>query len=233
LPLQTLDTPFPDKNRAAIVGVILILSLLFLYLLLGQKLFGLAEVDASAMFVSRMYYWACLVFIWLYSLKVEKQNLLLWKEHKHPFLLYVVHIALLIIVLVVAMLILQIFLQKIGFNTRSKLLSALINIFRVNRPLILFTAATAGIVEELIFRGYLLPRLTNMFKSPVFACVISSVLFGLMHASYGTVANVAGPFIISLVLSVHYSKFRNIKALIITHFLWDYVLILLSLQRPQ
>lgn len=38
-----------------------------------------------------------------------------------------------------------------------------------------------GISEELIFRGYLLPRLEAVLKSPINALVISAILFNVMH----------------------------------------------------
>lgn len=38
-----------------------------------------------------------------------------------------------------------------------------------------------GLPEELIFRGYLLPRLESVLKNPINAMVIVSILFNIMH----------------------------------------------------
>jgi hypothetical protein len=80
---------------------------------------------------------------------------------------------------------------------------------------------TAGVTEELIFRVYLLQRLELLLKNSYLAIFISTVLFALLHISYGTISNVTGPFIIGLVFAIHYWKYRNIKFIIIFHFIWD------------
>lgn len=44
---------------------------------------------------------------------------------------------------------------------------------------------TAGVCEELLYRGYLIWYL-EQFAGPIVAVVVSSVVFGLAHAGYGT-----------------------------------------------
>ena len=92
-----------------------------------------------------------------------------------------------------------------------------------NYPLLIFTCLTAGITEELVFRGYLMPRLQLFFKNNYASIVISSLLFGLMHVGYGTIFQVVGSMMIGLVFAIHYQKFRNIKILIFCHFFWDFM----------
>lgn len=105
--------------------------------------------------------------------------------------------------------------------------------FKNNIPLILFTSITAGITEELLFRGYLIPRLEIIVKKTYLSILISSILFGLIHYSYDTLIQVIGPFSIGLVLALHYQKYRNIKILIICHFLWDLMSILIKTSQLQ
>lgn len=90
-----------------------------------------------------------------------------------------------------------------------------------------FTALTAGVTEEFIFRGYLQPRLTVIFKNPYAAIILSSLLFGLLHFKYGTLANVIGPIFIGLIFSLYYWKYRNLTVLILCHFLWDLISLLI------
>ena len=97
-------------------------------------------------------------------------------------------------------------------------------------PLKFFIAFTAGVVEEFIFRGYLLPRLQLFFSSKHWPIVIGAILFGLAHFRYGTIMNVAGPIILGLIVGYHYQKYRNIKVLIITHFLYDFVVLAMQFQ---
>jgi membrane protease YdiL (CAAX protease family) len=120
------------------------------------------------------------------------------------------------------------------FKTESEKLNNLIAIFREHHLLLVFTALTAGITEELMFRAYLIPKLQILFKSAYAPPILSSVFFGFLHVGYGTALNVAGPMVIGLVFGFHYMKYRNIKILMIAHFLWDYGLLLLKLHvTPQ
>jgi uncharacterized protein len=48
-------------------------------------------------------------------------------------------------------------------------------------------SATAGICEELVFRGFLIPTLEMMLGSVAVATILSSVVFGLLHSYQGTV----------------------------------------------
>jgi len=48
-------------------------------------------------------------------------------------------------------------------------------------PLALFV----GVYEEIVFRGFLLGRLVTLTRSLVLACVISAVIFGLLHFYQG------------------------------------------------
>jgi len=103
----------------------------------------------------------------------------------------------------------------------SKLAPRLAIFFRKYPFLLVFTALTAGVTEELVFRGYLQPRLELLFKNPYWAIVISSLIFGLAHIMYGTVKNVIDPFFIGLGLAIYYWRYRNIKVAMVFHFLWD------------
>jgi membrane protease YdiL (CAAX protease family) len=116
-------------------------------------------------------------------------------------------------------------------ETSSKLLEY-VGLFKNNVPLLIFTALTAGVTEELIFRGYMQPRLEKAFNSPVLAIIITSFLFALLHAAYGTVTQFLVPWFIGALFSIFYSKYRNIKILILCHFLVD-MLSLLALTFHQ
>ncbi|WP_194140249.1 CPBP family intramembrane glutamic endopeptidase [Flavobacterium hungaricum] len=101
-------------------------------------------------------------------------------------------------------------------------------LFKKSYFLLFFTCVTAGITEELIFRGYLLPRLEIVLKNKISAIVLSSILFGLMHIGYGTLLHIIGPTVIGLVFAFQYEKYRNIKILILCHFLWDLLILTLK-----
>src|SRR5262249_10278335 len=54
--------------------------------------------------------------------------------------------------------------------------------------LLLVLALSIGLGEELLMRGYLIPRLERIVKSKVWAIVISSMFFGCWHMPSGIVA---------------------------------------------
>jgi len=106
------------------------------------------------------------------------------------------------------------------------------DVFKSNYWLMTFTCITAGITEELVFRAYLMPRIQALVKGPYVAIIGSSIVFGLFHIGYGTVMNVVGPFVIGIIFSIYYYNYRNIRVLILSHFLWDYILLLLKTTQP-
>ncbi|MFV5702790.1 lysostaphin resistance A-like protein [Flavobacterium sp. XS2P12] len=106
-------------------------------------------------------------------------------------------------------------------------------LFKNNIFLILFTSITAGVSEELIFRGYLIPRLEILLKNTRVAILTSSILFGLIHYSYGSLIQIIGPIFIGLVFALHYKKYKNIKILIMCHFLWDLLVLLNKTSQLQ
>lgn len=81
-------------------------------------------------------------------------------------------------------------------------------------PLILLVSATAGIGEELLFRGVLLTALLAAFEAlrprwalwrraptwapAVAASLVQALVFAFIHAGYGTWTHVAGPFAFGL-----------------------------------
>ena len=226
-----LNKKAETKNIIGIVGILL---LLFCLSLIGSNAFlnlpGLQKLNETIYFVSRLLNWACLLLLLLYVSKIEKQSLLIWREKKYQFLSYFISIIGIFIILIVGGFIIQILLSLMGYNAKSAMLFEIVALLKINKPLLVFTALTAGIVEELIFRGYMLPRLANIFKSPFLGIAVSSILFGLLHYKYGTIFNVVVPIFIGAVFAYYYWKYRNIKVLIFCHFLWDLVSLFLILR---
>ncbi|WP_066051994.1 CPBP family intramembrane glutamic endopeptidase [Robertmurraya korlensis] len=87
-----------------------------------------------------------------------------------------------------------------------------------------YVSWTAGITEEVIYRGFLLIALTQMFPSHSLwlTIILSGVMFGLAHTYQGFV-NVIKTSLFGLVFSILYIGLGSIVPLIILHFLIDYV----------
>jgi membrane protease YdiL (CAAX protease family) len=81
---------------------------------------------------------------------------------------------------------------------------------------------TAGICEEILFRGYALERLQLFTKNIWVAGLIGTVAFTLAHVPrYGFAPDLIGVFLIAAVLSTVYIWRRNIAGCIVLHWLID------------
>src|SRR6185295_14718186 len=56
---------------------------------------------------------------------------------------------------------------------------------------ILLLSISTGIVEELLARGYLIPRLEQLFRSCWLSVLISSLVFGIFHLRGGNYLGMA------------------------------------------
>jgi membrane protease YdiL (CAAX protease family) len=75
---------------------------------------------------------------------------------------------------------------------------------------------TAGICEEIVFRGYLQRQLAAMTGRPVIAILVQAILFGIGHAYEGPGA-VADIVVIGLILGGLAAWRGNIRAAILVH----------------
>jgi len=215
------------RQTIILAGIFLSVVLVLFVTLLFNPLLKLTDTnDSTIFFFSRLFYWICLIFIFIYSIKVEKQKLLIWTEKKYS----IPHILILIIVTILIMiagLVILILISKLFHYTGDQKSREIVQILHHNKLLLVFTSLTAGITEELICRGYILTRLQLFFKKAYMPIIISSLFFGIAHISYDSIPKIIGAFFIGLVFGYHYQKYRNIKILIVIHFIWDLTLLLI------
>lgn len=117
-------------------------------------------------------------------------------------------------------------LQDVSKATQRSILTLLGGTFK---PLIGFVTAgalavAAGLGEEMLFRGVLQYELLNMLDSQFFALVISSVVFGALHAVTPLYAVLA--FLASLYFGWMYLSTGNLAVPIATHAFYDWVAVL-------
>ncbi|MDH6254078.1 membrane protease YdiL (CAAX protease family) [Chryseobacterium sp. H1D6B] len=209
------------------LGILLTFGLLALAMLYSVAvinfLTGTVIFNADKFFYSRIILWIVLLLIFLYSLLIEKNSMLIWEDKKYSLPFYIGAVLLLYLICFVGGGILN---GIITFITHEKMSSKLIqlqSIFKNNYFLIFATCITAGVVEELLMRGYIQPRIEKIYNSPFLGILISALLFGILHSTYGTVGQIAVPFFIGLVFAVFYKRYSNIKILIICHFMYDFI----------
>jgi len=96
----------------------------------------------------------------------------------------------------------------------------------------LLIAFVIGIYEELLFRGFLMPRLRRATGSWIHAVIISSAIFTALHALEQTAPAVVVVAILSLTFSTVTIWRRSIIPAIVAHALFDFSqFMVLSMQR--
>ena len=92
---------------------------------------------------------------------------------------------------------------------------------------------TAGICEEIIFRGYLLRQLTAWTRSPIAAIFIAALLFGSVHLYEGAAAILPlAALAVVYGFVVRFCK-GDLRAVIVAHTLQDCIVAFLVLARPH
>lgn len=213
--------------------IFIILTILFGYFgvyYVVSSLFHLDKYSFEGFLFSRIIQWIILILIYIYITKYLNEPFFFWKNQSIKWYLYLL-LPLLIFVsyAFISSLIHQLKLDQ----TDSKVMHRLVLLLSNNFYLVIFTCITAGVVEELIFRGILQPLFVKIFNNKLVGILLSSLLFGLMHAGYGTLMNVIGPFIFGIIAAILYQRHKNIGVLILAHFLIDFLSITLNLTNSK
>ena len=211
------------REILGIIGVLLVMYLISNYSnTVLPKVFDLEKPNAPIFFYNRLLLWGGLLLFFLYVKFYLKEKFLPWKEEKLSILHTIISVILLLVVLLVGFVGLVLFIQSLDIPTQGERLEGK-GILYQNIPLMIFFAFTAAVLEELLFRGYILPTITKLTNSMWLGIGISSVLFGLMHLSYGTLHQVVIPIYFAIIFSTYYAKYRNLKIIMFCHFVWNLV----------
>ena len=123
-------------------------------------------------------------------------------------------------------------LHEAGLSSPSKLPSFLLATGHFKLALAVLLVIVVAVVEETIFRGYLILRLQSATRSPWAAVLLSSSVFALGHGYEGT-AGVLSIFCLGAVLALIYLWRKSLIAPMIIHFLIDFSgIVLAGLQKP-
>lgn len=213
-----------SKYSVGIVFTFVLLTLTMMYVSpLTNFVWGTKYMTANKFFFTRLVLWVVLFLVFLYNYFIEKNSFFIWKEKKYGLPFYVGAVLTLYFICLFGGATISIILNKISSETLSNKLIKLTALFKNNYPLIVTVCLTAGVVEELLMRGYIQPRLEKIYNCPIVGIVVSALLFGILHLTYGTLAQVIVPFFIGIVFSLFYKKYSNLKILIICHFMYDFI----------
>jgi len=85
-----------------------------------------------------------------------------------------------------------------------------------------------SIGEEVFFRGFLLEKIDS-FAGKNIAIIVTAILFGLAHMSYGKLYPVIMPMIMGIVLGYIVLKTKNLYSSIVAHMLFNFASFVLYL----
>lgn len=169
----------------------------------------------------RFIYWAEVVFLWWYATQLEKQPLLIWKERQSGIKFILLWTVLLLLLMVATGLLSNITIL-LGYHQNKYLLHQISQFITGRYFLIGFISITAGVTEEIIFRGYILTRLSLLFDNQYIPIVFAALLFSVMHYTYHSAYEFIFTFLSGMIMGVYYKKYGNLKPLVIAHFLIDW-----------
>lgn len=209
------------------IGILLTFVLLAASMLYSIPLINLffksKILTGEIFFYNRLSLWLVLLLILIYNFFIENRSFFVWEDRKYPPAFYFGAVIILYLICAFG----GAFLNGIIILlTKEKLSDKILQIsflFKNNYFLIIFTCLTAGVIEELLMRAYIQPRIEKIYNSPALGIIISAILFGILHSTYGTVGQVVVPFFIGIVFALFYKKYSNIKILIICHFMFDLI----------
>lgn len=212
------------SQKGTFIAGILLAVILLISVLTG--FFGLIHLKSLAsernFWITRTLMWVVLSIVFLFARNVEKKPFLLWKEQKKKPLFYFVSVIMVLVITLIFTAGVSILEKKFGMVENNKTLHEMMALLCTNKLLLVFTCITAAFTEELIFRGYLLPRLEVLLKNKWWAIIISALLFGIAHGGYGDLNRMLMPFIIGIIFALYYFRYRSLTVLIICHFLIDF-----------
>lgn len=223
------------KYSLGIVLTFVLLAASMLYSIPTINLFfNYKALTPDLFFYDRLSLWLVLFVVLIYNFFIENRSFFVWEEKKYSPLFCLGAIIALYFICVFGGAFLNAIIILLTEEKASKRLLEFKVLFSNNYFLIIFTCLTAGVVEELLMRVYIQPRIEKIYNSPMMGVIGSALLFGILHSTYGTIGQVVVPFFIGIVFALFYKKYSNIKILIICHFLIDFIsMIIMNFIDPK
>jgi membrane protease YdiL (CAAX protease family) len=123
-------------------------------------------------------------------------------------------------------------LHSAGLSAPSKLPSFLVATGHFHAVLAVILVIVVAIVEETVFRGYLILRLKTATRQTWAAVLLSSFVFSIGHG-YEGMAGVMSVFCLGVVFAVIYLWRRSLIATMVIHFLIDFSGIVMAVLVPS
>jgi membrane protease YdiL (CAAX protease family) len=197
-------------NKKALIGLIVFLGYPFLLQLLHLDLI-MGEVG----------FWLLLVFIILWIYLVEKRTLasIGWQKVTVKTILGGLGLGLFLFILFG---ILTTAIQAIGLELNQEMAEMMAS---QPIPVLILIALRAGVVEEVLYRGYAFERLYEVTGSKWIAGLVPLIIFVLVHLAWG-VGHLVFVFFAGALFMLLYITKRNLPLVIIAHFTVDVIALL-------
>lgn len=116
---------------------------------------------------------------------------------------------------------------EVFLNTKYAVQPIFPDEFEVKLGLIIYASLTAGVIEEIVYRGIFMRSLQQWTRSPAAGVIISSVVFGIAHWENG-LYSVIYTGLLGLVLAIWVQREGRLWAPIIAHTLYDFIVFMLN-----
>lgn len=110
--------------------------------------------------------------------------------------------------LIVFSLAIALILSLIGLNDLVKVDTAIEEILTLSPLIIAYLLIVRVLAEEIFFRGFLVKKI---------GVIPSSLVFGLAHVGYGSIAQIIGAFILGIILAFAFQKNKNLLPNFVAH----------------
>lgn len=168
--------------------------------------------------------WIVLGVLYLYATKFEINSFLLWRERHYDAGFYIKFVILLYLMIIGVGVIAHMPLW-FGYHDNNSIMQKMDLIVKRYPLLLTCVCITAGVSEELIFRGYILSRLSLLFENRHWPVVISALIFTSVHLGYKNLGELIFVFLFGLIFGYHYQRYRNLTVLMVVHFITDIIAI--------
>jgi len=211
-----------------LLGLSLSLVVPTIYALLLSPVFVKPKLDEPAFsLINFAVFWIFALSVLLFTLKIENSPLstIGWQRLSWKWILAAIGIGVLLSILVP---VLTLFVSAIIPSTDTGTVTTV----TANYPwwILLLSVITAGITEEILFRGYALERLLDSTNNKWLSAFISLVFFVAIHATGWNIAHIVGVVIpLGAALTALYLWRRNLLFVMIIHVLIDLPLVILAL----
>jgi membrane protease YdiL (CAAX protease family) len=155
---QTLNQQTGNYNTKIIIGILMAFIIpLAVTIAMGSMVMG----SYDKVFYSRFIYWGTALLLLGYAYVVEKQPLLVVAENDEGIGFFIVSVVVLYMAFIGAALVSAI-PAMLGMREKNEVMHKVTELLKGHNFMIFFIAFTAGVTEELIFRGYVLTRLMKI-----------------------------------------------------------------------